>query len=131
MPSGCNLSRLAFHFSLDGYISIYIPIKSMRSTTLAFSDASRPAARSVKRCDWVSFSPVSKRTLPACACGALKPINICAPLPGRVETLEWKLLKQRSTSSRGSDCLVLRSGSRGRRRNITSHSAQGRAGQGA
>jgi hypothetical protein len=42
----------------------------------------------------------------------------------RVEASQTEKHKQQ----RGSDCLVLRSGSRGRRRNITSHSAQGRTG---
>jgi hypothetical protein len=47
--------------------------------------------------------------------GHWKPINVCAVLPGRVEALEWKLLKQRSQAARtrirtrGRDCLLLAS----------------------
>ena len=128
VPSGCNLFRLAFHFSLDGYIrSKYIhPHQIHALHKFSHLGCFTPAARSVKPCDWVSFSPVSKSTLSAYACGALKPTNVCAPFPGRGENLEWKLLKQRRKSSRGPDCLVLKSSYGGRRRNMKSHSAQGK-----
>jgi hypothetical protein len=106
-------------------VSIYIPIKSMRSTSLAISDASPPPP-GVSSAAIGSPFPQFQKGPSAYACGALKPTNVCAPFPGRGENLEWKLLKQRRTSSRGPNWLVLKSSYGGRRRNMKSHSAQGK-----